>query len=89
MRPALISYETFENTMKYVIWTLVLILLIAHQDNWNWHDDSLVWGFMPIGLFYHACISVAAGFVWFLATIFMWPKELDSISSDASAQESH
>lgn len=83
------SFETFENNMKYVIWTLVLILLIAHQDNWNWHDDSLVWGFMPIGLFYHACISVAAGFVWFLATIFMWPKELEAVSSDASVQESH
>jgi hypothetical protein len=89
MRPAKLGPTTFENIMKYVIWTLVLILLIAHQDNWNWHDDSLVWGFIPIGLFYHACISVAAGFVWFLATIFMWPKELDSVSSNASAQESN
>lgn len=56
----------------------MLILLIAHQDNWNWYDDTLVWGVVPIGLFYHACISVAAGFTWFLATLFMWPKELES-----------
>lgn len=55
----------------------MLILLIAHQDNWNWYDDTLVWGVVPIGLFYHACISVAAGFTWFLATLFMWPKELE------------
>ena len=66
--------------MKYVIWTMVLILLIAHQDNWNWYDDTLVWGVVPIGLFYHACISLAAGFTWWLATLFMWPKELDSIN---------
>ena len=82
--------------MKYVIWTMVLILLIAHQDNWNWYDDTLVWGVVPIGLFYHACISLAAGFTWWLATLFMWPKELDVIAepalvdaTDATAQENN
>lgn len=62
--------------MKYLIWFLVIALLIAHQDNWNWYDDSLVFGFVPIGLFYHSCISLAAGFVWWLACTFAWPKEL-------------
>ena len=63
--------------MKFVIWFLVIALLIAHQDNWNWYDDSLVFGFIPIGLFYHICISLAAGFVWWLACTFAWPKELE------------
>ena len=63
--------------MKYVIWLLVVVLLIAHQDNWNWYDDSLVFGFIPIGLFYHICISLAAGFVWWLACTFAWPQELE------------
>ena len=61
---------------------MVLILLIAHQDFWNWQDDALVWGIIPIGLFYHACISLAAGFTWFLATLFMWPKEFESTDVD-------
>jgi len=69
--------------MKYVIWTMVLILLIAHQDSWNWHDDTLVWGIVPIGLIYHACISLAAGFTWWLATLFIWPKELEANSDPA------
>lgn len=61
--------------MAKVVWILVFVLLILHQDNWFWDDDALVLGFMPIALFYHACISLAAGCVWFLATKFAWPNE--------------
>lgn len=63
--------------MRYVIWTLVAILIIVHQDFWYWEDDTLVFGFMPIGLLYHAGISMAAGFTWWLATMFAWPKVLE------------
>jgi len=56
---------------------LIALLLIFHQDNWNWEDPTLVGGFMPIGLAYHAGISMAAAFVWFLATLFYWPKEVE------------
>lgn len=66
------------NAKRYgpaVIATLVVILLIAHQDNWFWNDGRLVFGFIPIGLFYHACISVAASATWYLATRIAWPVE--------------
>lgn len=52
---------------------LVLLLIILHQDNWLWTNDYLVLGFIPIGLFYHACISLAASAVWFWATKYAWP----------------
>ena len=42
--------------MSRIVWILILLLLILHQDNWFWNDGQLVFGFMPIGLFYHACI---------------------------------
>jgi hypothetical protein len=32
---------------------------------------------MPKTLLYHAGISLAAGFTWFLATRFAWPHELE------------
>jgi hypothetical protein len=64
--------------MSKLVWILVLVLVILHQDNWNWDDGTLVFGFIPIGLAYHACISMAAGVVWFLATKFCWPTELES-----------
>ena len=63
--------------MFYVVWALVILLLILHQDNWFWDNDTLVMGFIPIGLFYHACISIAASVTWFLATKFAWPVQED------------
>ena len=65
-------------TAHFVIWGLVVLLLIVHQDNWNWTDGTLVFGFIPIGLFYHACISIGASITWFLATKFAWPTDLAS-----------
>lgn len=59
------------------IWIAVVILIIAHQDNWLWENDTLVLGFIPIGLFFHACISVAASLTWFFATRFAWPSDVD------------
>lgn len=63
--------------MKAVVWGLVLLLVVIHQDLWFWNDDRLVFGFMPITLAYHAGISLAAGIVWFLAINFAWPDDLD------------
>ena len=63
--------------MQNVVWLLVIVLLILHQDNWLWENDKLVFGFMPIGLLSHAGISIGASIVWFLATIFAWPAADD------------
>jgi hypothetical protein len=65
--------------MKYVIWFLVAALLIAHQDSWFWTSPEVVFGFIPIGLFYHACISIAASVVWLLACTIAWPKEIEDV----------
>lgn len=56
-----------------IIIGLVILLLILHQDNWLWNNDTLLFGFLPIGLFWHACISVGATLTWFLATKIAWP----------------
>ena len=65
--------------MKILVWTLVVVLLILHQDNWYWDDPTLVFGFMPITLLYHAGISVGAGVTWFLVTQFAWPEGLEVV----------
>ena len=65
-----------------IIAALVLLLLILHQDNWFWTDATLVVGFIPIALFWHACISMAAVVTWFLATRIAWP-----LSDDVEDQE--
>lgn len=71
-----------------LVWGLVLLLLILHQDNWLWNNDTLVLGFIPIGLFFHACISLAASLTWLLATKFAWPTDLHDADDAASAPES-
>lgn len=64
--------------MHKLVWALVLLLVILHQDNWFWEDDTLVMGFMPIGLFYHACLSVAASVTWLVATRHCWPEDVEA-----------
>ena len=67
---------------KAIIAALVVVLLVVHQDNWLWDDQTLVLGFMPIGLLFHAGISVAAGATWFLATKIAWPDHLEHTPGD-------
>lgn len=68
--------------MKNLVWGLVILLIILHQDFWFWTDDTLVFGFIPIGLFYHALISVGAGVTWYLATVYAWPEGLDNVEPE-------
>jgi len=63
------------NSGPLIITILVVVLLILHQDNWFWTDDTLVFGFLPIALFWHACISIAATLTWFMATRIAWPQD--------------
>lgn len=53
------------------------MLVVLHQDLWNWDNDRLVFGFVPVTLAYHGAISIAASVVWFLATKFAWPHHLE------------
>ena len=69
--------------MFFVVWGLVLLLVILHQDNWFWDNGTLIFGFMPLTLLYHAGISIAASVIWYLATRFAWPAYL----ADANAAE--
>ena len=56
----------------------VALLYVLHQDVWFWREARpLVFGFLPIGLFYHAAFTVAsAGVLWLLVTC-AWPTHLD------------
>ena len=59
----------------------VALLYVLHQDFWFWREARpLVFGVLPIGLFYHAAFTVAsAGALWLLVT-FAWPTHLDEHS---------
>jgi hypothetical protein len=54
------------------------VLYALHQDFWNWNTyKPLVFGFIPIGLFYHACFAVACSLMMFVLVKFAWPQKLE------------
>lgn len=68
--------------MKYLVWFLLLLLVILHQDYWQWNNATLVFGFLPYQMAYQIGISLAAAGVWVLAVSFCWPGGLDKIADD-------
>lgn len=54
-----------------------IVLAVLHQDVWNWDNANLVFGFMPVGLAYHAGYSLVAAMFWAIVLKFAWPTELE------------
>lgn len=53
-------------------------LYAAHQDFWFWRTARpLVFGFLPIGLAYHALYCLAAALLMWLLTSVAWPAHLE------------
>jgi hypothetical protein len=68
--------------------TIILIFYVLHQDFWFWRTARpLVFGFIPIGLFYHACYSVGAALLMALLVKFAWPAHLEAEADEPSTQE--
>ena len=56
----------------------VAVLYVLHQDIWFWRTARpLVFGFVPVGLAYHAGFSVAAALVLWLLVTHAWPAHLE------------
>jgi hypothetical protein len=57
---------------------LVALLYVLHQDFWFWRAARpLVFGFLPIGLFYHAVFTAACSIVLWLLVKYAWPAHLE------------
>ena len=67
-------------------WLLVLavaVLYVLHQDIWFWRTARpLVFGFLPVGLAYHAAFSIAASGVLWLLVRFAWPQHLEDAAEE-------
>jgi hypothetical protein len=56
----------------------VAVLYVLHQDVWFWRTARpLVFGVLPVGLFYHGCFSVAASLLMWALVKFAWPGHLE------------
>ena len=64
--------------MRAIAVALAVILYVLHQDFWFWREARpLVFGFLPIGLFYHAVFTLASSAVLWLLVAFTWPSHLE------------
>jgi hypothetical protein len=66
-------------SLKRVLLTLLVVAVyLLHQDFWNWKRATpLVFGFLPVGLAYHAAYSILAAATMAVLVKFAWPKHLE------------
>ena len=65
-------------TLALVLFGLVVYIL--HQDFWNWDTyEPLVFGFIPVGLAYHAGYAVLCSTFMMLLVKYAWPYELEAV----------
>ena len=64
---------------QFLLVVLIVALYLLHQDFWFWNSATpLVFGFLPIGLFYHVVYTlVVAGLMWLLVQV-AWPSHLET-----------
>jgi len=57
---------------------VVLIVYVLHQDVWLFRAARpLVFGFLPVGLAYHAAYTVLAALLMWLLVRMAWPSRLE------------
>jgi uncharacterized membrane protein len=71
---------------KLFLCLLILAVFFLHQDFWNWKNGGLVFGFLPVGLAYHAAYAIAAAGLMALLVKFAWPAELDQMETSTLRQ---
>ncbi len=67
---------------KAIIVAVFIALAVLHQDFWNWDNDNFVFGWLPVGLAYHAGFSIVAAIFWALVVKFAWPTKLEKWANE-------
>ncbi len=72
---------------RRVVYLLLVLLALLHQDFWYWDDATLVFGFLPAGLAYHALYSLLAALLWWMALNYAWPHEVEAFGDGQDGQD--
>ena len=59
-----------------------IVLFVLHQDVWFWDSETVLLGFLPVGLAYHAGYSLAAALLWLWAIRFAWPHHIEAMAEE-------
>jgi hypothetical protein len=78
--------------MKWLLTVMVVVVYLLHQDYWLWHDKSLVFGFLPVGLAYHAGYAILAACMMAVLVRYAWPAHLEQTvaeTQETSSEAAH
>ena len=65
---------------RLLLFLLVAVVYVLHQDFWNWRTaHPIIFGFLPIGLAYHAAYSILAAIMMAILVKAAWPKHLENV----------
>ena len=67
---------------KRAVYLLLIALALLHQDFWLWDDPTLVLGFLPVGLAYHAVYSLVVAGAWYLTLRYAWPSDTEAFAEE-------
>ncbi|MCE2403015.1 hypothetical protein J4G08_19335 [Candidatus Poribacteria bacterium] len=60
--------------LKPVLYSLIVLLFILHNDFWFWETPQIVLG-LPVGLLYHILFCLAASLLMFSLVKFVWREK--------------
>lgn len=72
--------------MKWLLTLMVIVVIALHHDVWNWTNKTLVLGFLPVGLAYHAGYAVLASLMMAVLVKAAWPSHLEEIVAHVPAE---
>lgn len=75
--------------MKRILMVIVVCALyVLHQDFWFWRTARpLAFGFIPVGISYHACFTLATSLVLWMLIKEFWPSHLEEEDIARVAQD--
>jgi hypothetical protein len=66
------------NARRTALTLAVVALYALHQDVWFWRTARpLLFGFLPVGLTYHALFTIATALLMAALVRYAWPSHLD------------
>jgi hypothetical protein len=67
---------------------LVVVLYALHQDVWFWRTaQPFALGFLPVGISYHVCYTLAVSLVMWLLVQWAWPAQLEAVETSTAEEE--
>ena len=61
-------------TLRWVLYSLLVLLFILHNDFWLWGTPQLILG-LPVGLLYHIVFCLVASLLMFFIVKFVWREK--------------